>query len=249
MLHLSNNCIFSVAKCLGSVYCTGPFRATCKRVQSVTPAAPKKYKDAKEFIAHCCKRGDAAAFIKVYDAHKSEMSCSKLLTSVAKLRHNHILRWMAEHAELKYPEYMLYGAAKSKDVEQLHAVYAIYQNFIQRVGINQYNEATFLLERGAGETGSLLMCEEVLKITKSTTLNRFLKGASINRQLELCRDLISKGANSFGEMAYVACIEDSVEVFDLAVEHLGLDVCELICLNVLKSKVRARIRELRANGP
>lgn len=239
MLHLSNNCIRAIADCLGGLYRVGDLRATCSHIRSIIPKVPLKFGSAYKFQKYCCKKGDLAALEKYFARIRG------VLYLAARYCQNDMLtRMIHDSWDANYFN-MVMGAIRSGNVEQFRKVCDTYNKCTGEI-FGKKNCPQWLMENIAGRSGQMPMCKEVEKITIQPDLNNFLAGAARGGHVELCEYLISQGASDFKSMVYHAQLKDSVEVFDLAIAHIGFEACENI---YLEGKVQARIRELRANRP
>lgn len=241
---LSANCLRSVATCLGGCYHTGQFRATCSRVRIATPAAPFKSDKALQVIRHCCREGDVLTIIQHFSNYMG-IFLSDALNWAGRYRHVEMVPRLLARFRPAHPIYFLKGTARSGDTDQFHQALEMFREYTDKGYGTHIKNFFSCLEYEAGRSGNISMCEEVLKVTKSVDLKHFLTGAARSGRASLCETLISRGATCFSDMVLYATFKDSVEVFDMAAKHLGLDLCLQICNPVLKSKLIKHIAELK----
>lgn len=243
-MDISANCIRAVATCLGGPYHIGNLRATCSSIRSATPAAPKKFTNDFLVCKYCCRNGDLATLERLSKTIKA-LPYNQILLWAVYYRQNDMARNLLSLFRKAQVFYLAIGGAASGDLEQFNWAYKI---CCDRCGMAlgfQLGLYGYLLERNAGRSGEISMCEEVSKITMPPHLNEFLNGAAEKGHAELCETLIARGARDYEGMFYWGCIKDRVEVFDLGVKYMGLKHCiERTSTLRLKSKIRTRLKRL-----
>lgn len=212
----------------------GDLRATCHQIKQHIPAA-YKFSSLASITKHCCQIGHKAMLERLFKETPDDQLIIKMLYWAAKYHKNEILLWASNRARslsISDIDNMMFGAARSRSVEQMRLVYEIRKDYIDSVpdSNKEYSSTQCCaLAWHAGRSGSISACIEAIEITDFIDYHYYMcvVGAIAGGHADLCKMIFERHSferweveNIFGE----AVDKDQVEIVKLALEHMPADV-------------------------